>query len=269
MNDGADLAPFAVPPTPDPAGFLRTDPVPRDRRAAARVNRLPLVAHLYEPLWRGRSAALLTRGHYRTRQERATLSRWLLPACDPAGPGGGRILDVGCGAGFYLAALHAAARDDARTDAPAPVLHGIDVSEAFLRRAAARLAREGVPATLALADAERLPYRDASFDGVAFGGTPNEVRDRPTALAELARVLRPGGRAFLMASVRGAGPTRALAPLLRVGGVDLPTADTLADEVEAAGLTPVRLEHRPPLLVATLRRPDAAPDGAPPGGATG
>ena len=251
---GADLAPFRTPPTPDPAGFLRTGPLPPDRRAAARVNRLPLVAHLYEPVWRGRSAALLTRGHYRTRQERATLARWLLPACAPDGPGGGRLLDVGCGAGFYLAALHAAAAS--QPDVRRPTLHGADVSEAFLRRAATRLAREGVPATLALADAEHLPYRDATFDGVAFGGTPNEVRDRPAALAEIARVLRPGGRAFLMASVRGAGPTRALAPLLRAGGVDLPTADALTDEILAAGLAPVRLEHRSPLLVATLRRPE-------------
>src|SRR5262249_61870373 len=47
-------------------------------------------------------------------------------------------------------------------------------------------------------DAQKLPFPDATFDGaiVAFG--IRNVPDRPLALAEMARVLRPGGRAVIL-----------------------------------------------------------------------
>lgn len=238
----ADASVLAADARPDADGIVRARPLPRDRRPAARLNRWPVAARLYEPLWRGRSLALLTFGAFGTRRE---LER-MVDGLD-VGPEG-RVLDVGCGAGFYLRALH-----EAR---PSAVLHGVDTSEAFLREARRRLARAGVPATLALADAADLPYRDGAFDALACGGTPNELRDRPAAWREMARVTRPGGRVWLMAAVRASSwAGRVAQAALGVGGIATPDAATLLDEAEAAGLRTLRAEHRPPLLLAVLERP--------------
>lgn len=236
-----DTTVLASDARPDADGVVRARPLPRDVRPATRLNRWPLAARLYEPLWRRRSLALLTFGAFGTRRELARMVDGLA-----LGPGD-RVLDVGCGAGFYLRALHEA-RPSAR-------LHGVDVSEAFLREARRRLSAAGVPATLALADATALPYRDAAFDALACGGTSNELRDRPAAWREMARVTRPGGRVWLMAAVRASSwPGRAAQAALRSGGIATPDAGTLLDEAEAAGLRTVRAEHRPPLLLAVLER---------------
>lgn len=239
-----DASVLAADARPDDDGIVRVGPLPRDARPAARLNRWPLAARLYEPLWRGRSLALLTLGAFGTRRELARMVDGL-----DVGPAG-RVLDVGCGAGFYLRALHAAR--------PSAILHGVDASEAFLREARRRLAKAGVPATLALADAADLPYRDGAFDALACGGTPNELRDRPAALREMARVTRPGGRVWLMAAVRASSwPGRIAQAALRVGGIATPDAATLLDEAEAAGLRTLRAEHRPPVLLAVLERSPA------------
>jgi ubiquinone/menaquinone biosynthesis C-methylase UbiE len=93
-----------------------------------------------------------------------------------------RILDVGCGTGrsrrIYLdrSARYA----------------GIDLSLGALRLARRRFA----DSSWLQADALRLPFRDGSFDVVAFSSVLHHVGDRRTALAEAFRVLRPGGWAF-------------------------------------------------------------------------
>jgi len=233
---------FRTDTTLDDAGFLRTGPLPSDDRPAARVNRWRATARLYEPLWRRRSLGLLTLGAYGTERELAAMTRWL--ATGPGLP----ILDVGCGAGFYLRALHAA-----RSDLD---LHGVDASEAFLAEAARKLTASRVPATLVLADAARLPYRDDAFDGAACGGTPNEFRDPSAAFGEIARVVRPGGRVWLMAAVAARSwPGRLGQTALRAGGLWTPDAAELVDRAEQAGLRAVRTEERGPVLLGTFERP--------------
>jgi SAM-dependent methyltransferase len=96
---------------------------------------------------------------------------------------GTRVLDVATGSGN--AAIAAARRD-------CDVV-GIDYVPSLLERAHARAAAEGLPIELLEADAEALPFADASFDavlsvvGVMFA--PNQEQ----AAAELMRVCRPGG----------------------------------------------------------------------------
>jgi SAM-dependent methyltransferase len=241
LSGGADLDALAPGAVLGRDGIVRAGPLPRDARPATLVNRLGLAARLYEPLWRRRSMGLLTWGAFGTDRELDRLTAWLAPE------DGARLLDVGCGAGFYLRAL-AGAADGLR-------LHGLDASEAFLREARRRLDEAAVAATLTLGDAQALPYRDAAFDGVAFGGTPNEVRDRAAAFAEIARVTRPGGRVWLMAAVRAPTPFGRLAQLaLRAGGIATPPVEALLAEAEAAGLRPLRVERRPPVALALLRR---------------
>ncbi|HSE92823.1 MAG TPA: methyltransferase domain-containing protein [Methylomirabilota bacterium] len=96
----------------------------------------------------------------------------------------GRVLDAGCGTGFQAALL----------ESMGYVTHGLDLSSRLLAAAARRLR---APA-LARGNVESLPYRDEAFDAVTCCGSTLSFVERPaTAVAEIARVLRPGGRLFL------------------------------------------------------------------------
>jgi ubiquinone/menaquinone biosynthesis C-methylase UbiE len=71
----------------------------------------------------------------------------------------------------------------------------LDVSGGMLRHAVEAGAASGTVVPLVQADAQRLPFRDRSFDlaFTAFGAIPF-VADSAAVMAEVARVLRPGGR---------------------------------------------------------------------------
>jgi ubiquinone/menaquinone biosynthesis C-methylase UbiE len=102
---------------------------------------------------------------------------------------GERILDVGCGPGFYVAEL-------AEQVGPEGAVVGIDGSPQMLAAAARRSGgRENV--AFHEADATSLPVDDRSFDGAVCVQVLEYVDDVDTALAELYRVLRPGGRAVI------------------------------------------------------------------------
>lgn len=97
------------------------------------------------------------------------------------------VLEIGFGQGFnlgYLAPRHPGVR-----------FQGIDLTPDHLALAQQRMAREGVPnTTLMLGDFHQLPQADASVDEVFAIEAFCYARDTPRALAEVARVLRPGGR---------------------------------------------------------------------------
>jgi len=96
----------------------------------------------------------------------------------------GRALDAGCGTGFQAAVL---ASIGYRT-------HGVDISAGLL--AEARRRRASV--ALARADVEALPYEDQAFDAVTCCGSTLSFLDNPAvAVAEMGRVLRPGGLMLL------------------------------------------------------------------------
>ena len=99
------------------------------------------------------------------------------------------ILDVGSGAGQI--AKHLLKYSD-----PGAQITCIDLSRQMLRRARTRL-KSGVPSFVA-ADLSALPFADASFDGVTCGYVLEHLPDPRKGLAELARVMQPGGRMFLL-----------------------------------------------------------------------
>jgi SAM-dependent methyltransferase len=73
-------------------------------------------------------------------------------------------------------------------------VHGLDLSRELLRGARERLLR----APLVQGDVQTLPYRDGGFDAATCcGSTLSYVDDARQALAEIARVLRPGGRLLI------------------------------------------------------------------------
>jgi ubiquinone/menaquinone biosynthesis C-methylase UbiE len=100
---------------------------------------------------------------------------------------GPRVLEVSFGTGWLLTQY--AGRFEA---------HGVDLNEKMLRLASRNLRRRGLSAQLRLANVEQLPYPDGSFDTVlntmAFTGYP----DASAAMAELCRVLKPGGRLVMV-----------------------------------------------------------------------
>jgi ubiquinone/menaquinone biosynthesis C-methylase UbiE len=100
-------------------------------------------------------------------------------------PKGARILEVGCGRGIALPAL-------ARVLEPIRLV-GVDIDRELLGLAGARLIATGVSAELRRADVRALPFLDCSFDLVIDFGTCYHIAWAARALAEIARVLAPGG----------------------------------------------------------------------------
>jgi demethylmenaquinone methyltransferase/2-methoxy-6-polyprenyl-1,4-benzoquinol methylase len=81
-----------------------------------------------------------------------------------------------------------------------------DINEAMLRQGRDRLLDEGIVLPTLLCDAESLPFASASFDlvSVAFGLRNMTHKDK--ALAEMARVLKPGGRLLVLEFSKVAAP---------------------------------------------------------------
>jgi ubiquinone/menaquinone biosynthesis C-methylase UbiE len=116
--------------------------------------------------------------------EYAALLRWV--ELQP----GWRVLDAGCGSGSYLALL-------AEAIGPSGQLTALDLQQANLDTVAARLAATPLPCPIALRPGSvgALPFADGSFDAVWCANTTQYFADDglPAVLAELRRVVRPGG----------------------------------------------------------------------------
>jgi demethylmenaquinone methyltransferase/2-methoxy-6-polyprenyl-1,4-benzoquinol methylase len=81
-----------------------------------------------------------------------------------------------------------------------------DINDAMLRRGRDRLLDAGVVVPCALADAERLPFLDATFDLVSVAFGLRNMTSKERALTEMARVLKPGGRLLVLEFSKVAQP---------------------------------------------------------------
>jgi demethylmenaquinone methyltransferase/2-methoxy-6-polyprenyl-1,4-benzoquinol methylase len=117
---------------------------------------------------------------------------------DPGTPGRipgrilGRILDLATGTGDLAVAV-AVRHGDVQ-------VVGVDPSAGMLDIGRDKIARAGLAerVSLEMGDAQELGFEDGAFDGVCMGFGIRNVPDRPRALAEMARVARPGGRIAIL-----------------------------------------------------------------------
>jgi len=104
---------------------------------------------------------------------------------------GERVLDVASGSGDLARLL-------ARRVAPGGVVWVTDVNRRMLERGRDRLLDTGCLAPAVQCDAERLPFPGAWFDCVTVGFGLRNMTRKEAALAEMTRVLKPGGRLLVL-----------------------------------------------------------------------
>ena len=114
---------------------------------------------------------------------------------------GDKVLDIAGGTG-----------DLARAFAPLVGAQGLvvhtDINEAMLRVGRDRLLDDGLALPTLTCDAEQLPFADGSFDLVSVAFGLRNMTHKDLALAEMARVLRPGGRLLVLEFSKIAAPLR-------------------------------------------------------------
>jgi demethylmenaquinone methyltransferase / 2-methoxy-6-polyprenyl-1,4-benzoquinol methylase len=178
--------------------------------------------------------------------------RWRERAADLAAVGpGGRALDVACGTGDLAIEL-------ARRVGPTGTVVGSDFSEAMLERAR----QKSSAVTWEWANALELPYPDDGFDAATVGFGARNFSDLDRGLAEMARVVRPGGRVVILEITTPQRPPlstffsiwfdRIVPALGKLAGDPdayaylpssvkrFPAPDALAGRMAATGLTDVR-----------------------------
>lgn len=145
---------------------------------------------------------------------------------------GRRVLDVGCGPGTILGQLVRAYGVDGV---------GIDASPHMIE--AARRETSEIE-QFHVARAEQLPFEDASFDAALARWVVHHL-DRPRALAEILRVLRPGGRLVVTTTDPDAVDTHWMVPffpsLVAIERGRFPSGEALSRELEAAGFHSIRV----------------------------
>jgi len=104
---------------------------------------------------------------------------------------GERILDLAAGSGDLAAAL-------ARRVGPSGEVWLTDLNRRMLERGRDRLLDAGALAPAVQCDAEKLPFPAACFDCVTVGFGLRNMTSKEAALAEMARVLKPGGRLVVL-----------------------------------------------------------------------
>jgi demethylmenaquinone methyltransferase/2-methoxy-6-polyprenyl-1,4-benzoquinol methylase len=112
---------------------------------------------------------------------------------------GHRVLDIAGGTGDMAKAF-------ARQAGTEGVVVHTDINETMLRTGRDRLLDDGLSLPTATCDAERLPFRSASFDRVCVAFGLRNMTHKDVALAEMCRVLKPGGRLLVLEFSKVAQP---------------------------------------------------------------
>jgi ubiquinone/menaquinone biosynthesis C-methylase UbiE len=185
---------------------------------------------IYERVWRPVLFGL-SKGPFGpdTAEEYAMARDWLDLEATP----GATVLDVACGPGNVTRALASGVTGKG-------LVVGIDASATMLDRAVAAPSDDDI--AYVRGDAVDLPFRDGAFDAVCCFGGLYLFDDPWTAIAGMARVLRPGGKVAILTTLRPELPFvgDGMATLSRVTGIRMFGAAELSQALSAAGFTAVR-----------------------------
>jgi ubiquinone/menaquinone biosynthesis C-methylase UbiE len=202
------------------------------------------VGRIYDATWGRAFSALYDRGLKGTEEAGLReIRREVLAAAS------GRTLDIGAGTGANLQLFPSSVSELVLAE-PDPHM---------LRQLRPRLGQASAPAEAIQAGAEALPFEDASFDTAVFTLVLCTVPDPAAALAEGARVLKPGGRLLFVEHVRAEDPglarwqDRLERPWRFLGDGCHCNRDTAAT-LESSPFTVEHLEHgRLPKMVPIIR----------------
>jgi ubiquinone/menaquinone biosynthesis C-methylase UbiE len=182
-----------------------------------------LLFKLWSPIY---DSAIFQRPYYRRVHARMMAT---LAALSPK-----RVLDLGCGT--------AQLTDDLRRSWPDATVVGLDISAEMLAAAQRRLGASTIE--FVRANSAALPFADGSFDLVTSSLSYHWYPDAGRVLAQLARVIRPGGR-FVLATL--------YSPLHTTGAANM-RWHSLADlrrDFDAHGFDVLSVERVDPLFVPT------------------
>lgn len=116
---------------------------------------------------------------------------------------GFRVLDVAGGTGDLAAEF-------ARRAGPSGQVWLTDINESMLRAGRDKLLNQGLVAPISLCDAEKLPFPDNYFDRVTVAFGLRNMTHKDAALAEMRRVLKPGGKLLVLEFSRVWKPLQSL-----------------------------------------------------------
>jgi SAM-dependent methyltransferase len=218
-----------------------SDPIGPHR--GQQVFRSKMLPKIYERFWRPLvlRAFVGPSGPNAAEERRMALAALAIEAGD-------QVLDVGCGPGNYTRHLARAAGDG--------LTLGLDASESMVAAAAKRGGGENL--AYLRGDACALPFGDESFDAVCSVGVIHMVEDPLGAVAEMARVLAPGGRLVVLASCRRPGK-----PRRKRAGMTIFARDDLTDALAGHGLIEVEQQVIGRGQVVSAHKPlrEGVPDG--------
>jgi ubiquinone/menaquinone biosynthesis C-methylase UbiE len=156
------------------------------------------------------------------------------------------VLDVGTGGGVLLPHLR-------RKVGKSGSVVGLDFSWRMIREASAARGKEA--SCLINACAQKLPFKDQTFDCISCMDAFAHMNDKRVALNEMGRILKKGGRLYVLHTLE----SKRLAEYHReVGGVVrddiLPADSEMRDMMERAGLKKIRIVDQPGLYLASARK---------------
>jgi ubiquinone/menaquinone biosynthesis C-methylase UbiE len=197
---------------------------------AQRLMQNPALAFAYERAWRPFNSWVLMGfdlGHVRHEKQITIETLRLQP--------GDLVVDVGCGPGQFTVQF-------AEAVAPTGLAVGVDFSVAMLERA--RTANAHPRAAYLRGDAHHLPFPDGSVDAINCYAALYLIPDPWRVVEEMIRVLKPGGRIAIMASVAATKPlVRKVQNLaLEPAGLHMFDRYEFVGRLRKAGFTEVELE---------------------------
>lgn len=207
---------------------------------AQRAMNSPLMATVYERLWRPFSFYLASGVTTRAEQRRAVQALRLSHSQ--------RLLDVACGPGNFTAQL-------AENLSTAGLAIGLDISEPMLTRAVHD--NSGPQVCYVRGDAHHLPFDDATFDAVCCFGALYLMPEPFQVAEEMVRVLKPGGRIALLTScARGEEPIQQVMALgAGLIGVRMFERSAFVDLFSSAGLVDIEQHTQRALQFVTASKP--------------